>query len=71
MEVSLFYKGDHNLIYLIINNLVVRSKKSINVLQWNQQVAQSINKAKRKAKKLGVAESTVKGWHFCRVFYRF
>ena len=54
-EVCLFYKRDHPLITLHVNNIVVRSKDLINVLgvmfdcklQLNKQVAQAINKAKR------------------------
>ena len=54
-EICLFYKRDHETVNVSINNKIVTSKKSINVLgvlfdcklQWNIQVAQAIIKAKR------------------------
>ena len=54
-EICLFYKRDHETVNVSIDNKIVTSKKSINVLgvlfdcklQWNNQVAQAIVKAKR------------------------
>ena len=54
-ECCLFFKNDHQLINLRINNVEIRSKSTINVLgvlfdsklNWKAQVAQTITKAKR------------------------
>ena len=53
-ECCLFHKNDHILIDIVVNGITVRSKSSINVLgvlfdsklNWSDQVAQSIRKAK-------------------------
>ena len=54
-ELCLFYKRDHPVINVTINNKLVRSKKTINVLgvtfdsklQWGEHIAQAINKSKK------------------------
>ena len=54
-EICLFYKSDHPLIEIRINDILIKSKKTINVLgvlfdsklQWCEQVSQAINKSKR------------------------
>ena len=54
-ECCLFYKNDHQLINIKINDVTIRSKPSINVLgvlfdsklNWSTQVAQTIMKAKK------------------------
>ena len=54
-EICLFHKNDHPKIELLINNTIVKSKSTINVLgilfdsklTWNQHIAQTINKTKR------------------------
>ena len=54
-ELCLFYKVNHIPIDIVINNVTIRSKSSINVLgitfdsqlKWDLQVSQSIRKAKR------------------------
>ena len=51
----MFYKRDHPLISLMVNNKLIRSNKSVNIfgvifdnkLQWSNQVAQAINKSKK------------------------
>ena len=51
----LFYKSDHPLIEIRINDKLIKSKKTINVLRvlfdrkfhWCEQVSQAINKSKR------------------------
>ena len=54
-EICLFFKRDHPLIEIRINDKLIKSKKNINVLgvlfdskmQWGDQVSQAINKSKR------------------------
>ena len=54
-ELLLFYKNDHSLIEIRINNKLVKSKKFINVLgvtfdcklQWAEHIAGAINKSKK------------------------
>ena len=54
-EVCLFYKSDVTPVNVTINNITIKSKPSINILgvqfdsrlNWEQQVSNSINKAKR------------------------
>ena len=54
-EICLFHITDHSLIDLQINNVLIRSNQTINVLgvlfdsklQWNQQTDQTIKKANK------------------------
>ena len=54
-EACLIYKNNHPIITFRVNNKLITTKKSINVLgvqfdsklQWSDQIAQSINKSKR------------------------
>ena len=54
-EICLFHKQDHATVNVRVNNKLVKSKRTINILgvlfdsklQWNDQVAQSIRKSKQ------------------------